>query len=116
MTLDENLFNLQLTGPNLSPDLLYTEIHEHQVNINLLDEYFEVEVRDKTERAPLLPRRLLFKNEKMDLITNLKNLVEKCYNIKADEQIITIHVENENDELVERPVTLDKSNNQKKFR
>ena len=116
MTLDENLFNSQLTGPNLSPNRLYTKIHEHQVNINLLDEYFEAEVRDKTEHAPLPSRRLLFKHEKMDLITNLKNLVEKCYNIKADEQFITIHLENENDELVERPVMLDKSNNQKKSR
>ena len=55
---------------------------------------------------------------------------EMCYNIKADEQFVsnvneqvktlintvTIHLENENDELVERPVTPDKSNSQKKSR
>ena len=52
----------------------------------------------------------------MDLITNLKNLVEKCCNIKADERFVAIHLEDENDELVERPVTLDKSNSQKKSR
>ena len=52
MTLDENFFNLQLTKPNLPPNLLYTELHEHQVNANLLDEYSEVEVTDKAEYAP----------------------------------------------------------------
>ena len=66
----------------------------------------------------------------MDLKANLKDLIEKCYNIKADEQFVsnvneqlktlistvTIHLEGENDELVERPVTPDKSNNQKKSR
>ena len=55
---------------------------------------------------------------------------EMCYSIKADEQFVsnvneqvktlintvTIHLENENDELVERPVTPDKSNSQKKSR
>ena len=49
MTLDETLFNSQLTKPNLSPNLLYTENHEHQDNVNLLDQYPEVEVTDKTE-------------------------------------------------------------------
>ena len=39
MTLDEKLFNSQLTKPNLSPNLLYTETHEHQDNVNFLDEY-----------------------------------------------------------------------------
>ena len=68
MTLDENLSNSQLTKPKLSPNLLYTEIHEHQVNVNLSDEYSEVEVTDKTEYAPLPSRSLLFKREKMDLI------------------------------------------------
>ena len=66
----------------------------------------------------------------MDLIANLKNLVENCYNIKADEQFVsnvneqlktlintvTIHLEGKNDELVERPVKPDKSSNQKKSR
>ena len=130
MTLDETLFNSQLTKPNLSPNLLYTENHEHQGNVNLLDQYPEVEVTDKTEYAPLPSRRSLFKRKKMDLIANLKNLVEKCYNIKADEQFVsnvneqvkrlintvTIHLEGENDELVERPVTPDKGNSQKKSR
>ena len=130
MTLDETLFNSQLTKPNLSPNLLYTENHEHQDNVNLLDQYPEVEVTDKTEYAPLPSRRSLFKRKKMDLIANLKNLVEKCYNIKADEQFVsnvneqvkrlintvTIHLEGENDELVERPVTPDKGNSQKKSR
>ena len=64
----------------------------------------------------------------MDLIATLKNLVKKCYNIKADEQFVsnvneqvktlintvTIHLEGENDELAERPVTPDMSNSQKK--
>ena len=114
--------------PNLPPNLLYTENHEHQDNVNLLDQYPEVEVTDKTEYAPLPSRRSLFKRKKMDLIANLKNLVEKCYNIKADEQFVsnvneqvktlintvTIHLEGENDELAERPVTPDKSNSQKK--
>ena len=64
----------------------------------------------------------------MDLIANPKNLVQKCYSIKADEQFIsnvneqvktlintvTIRLEGENDELVERQVTPDKSNSQKK--
>ena len=64
------------------------------------------------------------------LIANLKNLVKTCYNIKADEQFvsnvneqvktlintITIHLEGENDELVERPVMTVKGNNQKKSR
>ena len=67
----------------------------------------------------------------MDLIANLKNLVGKCYNIKADEQFVsnvneqvvktlintvTIHLEGENDELVEIPITPDKSNSQIKSR
>ena len=77
MTLDETLFNSQLAKPNLSPNLLYTK--------NLLDEYPEVEVSDKTEYARLPSRCSLFKRKKMDLIANLKSLVEKCYNIKADE-------------------------------
>ena len=38
MTLDETLLNSQLTKPNLSPNLLYNENHEHQDNVNLLDE------------------------------------------------------------------------------
>ena len=60
----------------------------------------------------------------MDLIANPKNLVKKCFNIKADEQFVsnvneqvkrlvntvTIHLEGENDELVERPVTPNKGN------
>ena len=64
----------------------------------------------------------------MDLLANPKNLVQKCYSIKADEQFIsnvneqvktlintvTIYLEGENDELVERQVTPDKSNSQKK--
>ena len=75
MTLDEDLFSRQLTKPNLSSNLLYTEVHEHQDNVNLLDEYPEVEVTDKIEYAPLPSRRSLFKRKKMDLITNLKNLV-----------------------------------------
>ena len=96
----------------------------------MLDGYPEVEVADKTEYAPLPSRRTLFKRKKMDLIANLQNLVEKCYNIKADEQFVsnvneqvkalintvTFHLEGENDELVERPVTLDKGNSQKKSR
>ena len=53
VTLDENLFNSKLTKPDLSPNLLYNEIHELQVNVNLLDEFPEVEVTDKTEYAPL---------------------------------------------------------------
>ena len=73
MTLDENLFNSQLTKPNLSPNFLCIEIHGHQHNVNLLDEYPEVEVTDKTEYAPLLSRRSLFKRENIDLIANLKN-------------------------------------------
>ena len=95
----------------MSPNLLYTENHEHQDNVNLLDQYPEVEVTDKTEYAPLPSRRSLFKRKKMDLIANLKNLVENCYNIKADEQFVsnvneqvkrlintvTIHLEGEND-------------------
>ena len=111
----------------MSPNLLYTETHEHQGNVNLLDQYPEVEVTDKTEYAPLPSRCSLFKRKKMDLIANLKNLVEKCYNIKADEQFVsnvneqvkrpintvTFHLEGENDELVERPVTPDKGNNKK---
>ena len=93
------------------------------------DESPEVEVTDKTEYAPLPSRRSLFKHKKMDLIANLKNLVEKCYNIKADEQVsnvneqvkklvntVTIHLEGENDDLVERPVTLGKDNSQTKSR
>ena len=66
----------------------------------------------------------------MDLIANPKNLVEKCFNIKADKQFvsnvneqvkrlintITIHLEGENDELVERPVTPDKGSSKKKSR
>ena len=54
---------------------------------------------------------------------------EKCYNIKADEKFISnvneqvktlintvsIHLEDENGELVERPVTPDKGNSQKKW-
>ena len=55
MTLDENLFNSHLTKPNLSPNLLYTEIHEHQNNVNLLDGYPEVEVTDKAEYHHYLP-------------------------------------------------------------
>ena len=96
----------------------------------MLDEYAEVEVTGKTEYAPLPSRRSLFKCKKMDLIANLKNLVEMCYNIKANEQFVshvnehvktlintvTIHLEGENYELVERPVTPDKSNSQKKSR
>ena len=96
----------------------------------MLDECPEVEVRDKTEYAPLRSRRSLFKRKKMDLIANLKNLIEKCYNIKADEQFVsnvneqvkrltntvTIHLEDENDELVERLVTPDKGNSKKKSR
>ena len=96
----------------------------------MLDEYPEVEVTGKTEYAPLPSRRSLFKCKKMDLIANLKNLVEMCYNIKANEQFVshvnehvktlintvTIHLEGENYELVERPVTPDKSNSQKKSR
>ena len=94
------------------------------------DESPEVEVTDKTEYAPLPSRRSLFKHKKMDLIANLKHLVEKCYNIKVDEQFIsnvseqvkmlistvTIHLEGENDELVERPATPGKDNSQKKSR
>ena len=127
MTLDETLFNAQLSKPNLPPSLLYTENHEPQDNVSLLDQYPEVEVTDKTEYEPLPSRRSLFKRKKMDLIANLKNLVEKCYNIKADEQFVlnvneqvkrlintvTIHLEGENDELVERPVTPDKGNSTK---
>ena len=56
MTLDENLFNSQLTKPNFSSNLLYTEIHEHQNNVNLLGEYSEVEMTNKTEYAPLPSR------------------------------------------------------------
>ena len=66
----------------------------------------------------------------MDLIASLKNLVEMCCNIKSDEQFVSnvneqvktlintvnIHLEGENDELVERPVTPNKSNSQKKSR
>ena len=114
----------------MSSNLLYTEIQEHQNNVNLLDEYREVEVMNKTEYAPLPSRRSLFKRKEMDLIANPKNLVQKCYSIKADEQFIsnvneqvktlintvTIHLEGENDELVERPVTPDKGNSQKKSR
>ena len=74
MTLDENLFNLQLTKPNLSPNLLYTENHEHQDNVNLLEEYPEVEVMDKTEYAPLPSRRSLFKRKKLILKTWLKSV------------------------------------------
>ena len=113
----------------MSPNLLYTEIHELQDNVNLLNEYPKAELTDKTEYTPL-EQRSLFKREKMDLIANLKNLIEKCYNIKPDEQFVsnfnqylktlintvTIHLEGENDELVERPVTPDKSNDQKKSR
>ena len=87
----------------------------------MLDEYPEVEVTDKTEYALLPSRRSLFKRKKMDLIANPKNLVEKCFNIKADEQFVsnvnaqvkrlintvTIHLEGENNELVERSVTPD---------
>ena len=129
MTLDETLFNSQLTKPNLSPNLLCTENHEHQDNVNLSDESPEVEVTDKTEYAPLPSRRSLFKHKKMDLIANLKNLVEKCHNIKADEQVsnvneqvkklvntVTFHLKGENDELVERPAALGKGNSQKKSR
>ena len=130
ITLDENLFNSQLIKPNLSPNLLYTEIREHQGNVNLLDEYPEVEVTDKTKYAPLPSRRSLFKRKKMDLIANLKNLFKMCFNIKADEQFVsnvnepvktlintvTIHLEGENDDLVERQVTPDKSKSQKKSR
>ena len=76
MTLDETLFNSQLTKPNLSPNPFYTENHEHQDNLNLLDKYPEVEVTVKTEHAPLPSRCSLFKRKKMDLIANLKNLVE----------------------------------------
>ena len=57
-------------------------------------------------------------------------MIEKCYNIKADEQFVsnvieqlktliitvTFHLEGENHQLVERPVTPDKSNNQKESR
>ena len=96
----------------------------------MLDEYPEVEVADKTEYAPLPSRRTVFKHKKMDLIANLQNLVDKCYNIRADEQFIsnvneqvkalintvTFHLEGENDELVERPVALGKGNSQKKSR
>ena len=96
----------------------------------MLDEYPDVEVTEKTEYTPLPSRLSLFKRKKMDLIANLKNLFEKCYNIKADEQFVsnvneqvrtlintvTIHLEGENDKLVERPVTPDKGNSQKKFR
>ena len=91
----------------------------------MLNECPEVEVRDKTEYARLRSRGSLFKRKKTDLIANFKNLVGKCYNIKADEQFvsnvneqvktlintITIHLEGENDELVERPVMPDKGNN-----
>ena len=66
----------------------------------------------------------------MDLIASLKNLVEMYCNIKSDEQFVsnvneqvktlintvTIHLEGENDELVERPVTPNNSNSQKKSR
>ena len=66
----------------------------------------------------------------MDLIATLKNLVKKCYNIKADEQFVsnvneqvktlintvTIHLEGENDELAERPVTPDMSKSEKIWR
>ena len=131
MTLEKNLFNSQLTKSNLSSNLLYTEIDEHQGNVNSLDEYSKVEVTDKTEYAPLPSRRSLFKRKKMDLIANLKNLVGKCYNVKADEQFVsnvneqvvktlintvTIHLEGENDELVEIPIIPDKSNIQIKSR
>ena len=130
MTLDETLFSSQLTKPNLSPNLLYTENHEHQGNVNLLGQYPEVEVTDKTEYAPLPSRCSLFKHKKIDLIANPKNLVEKCFNIKTDEQFVsnvneqvkrlintvTIHLEGENDELVKRPVTPDKGNSKKKSR
>ena len=128
--MDETLFNSQLTKPNLSPNLLYTENHEHQDNVNLLDDYPEVEVTDKTGYASLPSRRSPFKRKKMDLIANLKNLVEKCYNIKADKQFVsnvneqvkrlintvTIHLEGENDELIERLVMPDKGNSKKKSR
>ena len=60
MTLDENLFNSQLTKPNLSPNLLYTEIDKHQDNVNLLDEYPEVEVTDKTEYTFSFIKNLIF--------------------------------------------------------
>ena len=117
MTLNKNLFNSQLRKSNLSPNLHYTEKYEHQNNFNLLDEYPEVEVTSKTEYAPLPSRWSLFKRKKMDLIVNPKNLVEKCYTIKADEQFVsnvneqvktlistvTIPLEGENDALVERP-------------
>ena len=76
MTLDENLSSSQLNKPNLSPNLLYTEIHEYQDNVNSLDENSEVKVTDKTEYVSLFSRRSLFKHEKMVLIVNLKNLVE----------------------------------------
>ena len=130
MTLDETLFNSQLAKPNLSHNLLYIENHEHQVNVNLLDEYPEVEMTYKTEYAPLPSRRSLFKRKEMDLIANPKNLVEKCFSIKADEQFVsnineqvkrlintvTFHLEGENNELVERPVTPDKGNSKNKSR
>ena len=76
MTLDETLFNSQLTKPNLSSNLLYIENHDHQYNVNLLDEYPEAEVTDKTEYAPSPSRRSLFKRKKMDLVANLKNLLK----------------------------------------
>ena len=71
MTLDETLFNSQLTKPNLSPNLLYTENQGHQDNVNLLDKYTEVEVMDKTKYAPSRSSRSLFKRKKMDLIASL---------------------------------------------
>ena len=89
MTLDETLSNSQLTKSNLSPNLLCPENHEHQDKVDLLDEYSEVEVMDKTEYAPLPSSHSLFKRKNMDLIANIKNLVEKCYNIKADEQFVS---------------------------
>ena len=73
---------------------------------------------------------MLLKREKMDLIANLKILVEKCYNIKADEQFISnvneqvrarintvnIQLEGENDDLVKGQITPNKSDRQKKSR